>query len=574
MIEVYLSHQLETRQMTINLTNNSEFDTRGLPVGYDPHMLYEYRYLKRVKAATGLEGFIYQWIPGTLIKSLAIAFDPLSQFKMSAGVVTPPNRLRIRATASVLDIRHFTLRKVSSGQHPITNWMNLPGQYGPQIDDPVTVLNDQTSELSRQPVLPNSSNDTTKRTRLFGSDVGEFEKYSNVILSLPRQTTLTAYRAQEYTIFENAIWPHPVKNETIEQETMRYYPTAATLSRATYDNLISSERDIASALMQSHVLSMYKGINPQHRSTSFFRNLIELRDTPRSISSLKESIKHLAQLDASIKTIPKDVRKFVMNLKTSIKDIPNEYLSYHFGWKQTYKDVLDLLTTPAKVSKQLNFLLARSGQPTTYRSKRKFVSGSSGVSGFDYDTYFWHDFDKSISSRIDRETELRMVINTTFRMPPIDVPTFRYQKMAEKLGVYPRITDIYNLTPWTWLVDWFTGFGNYIEVIDEINHDSSLINWGFLTAVTTGKLTTHFQSKTTSTHDYSFDFVGSHSDIITTNDHSSILEFNFQLRKDLATVLDVNKTSDPTTLSTYQQSILGALLSQSASFKRSRHTGG
>ncbi|DAD51497.1 TPA_asm: maturation protein [ssRNA phage Zoerhiza.1_25] len=560
--------------MPINLTSETQVDTRGLPVGYDPHKLYEYRYLKRVKSATGLEGFIYQWIPGTLIKSLAIAFDPLSSFKLSVGVVTPPNRTRYRATASVLDIRHFTLRAVSTGQHPITNWMNLPGQYGPQQNDPVTVQRDQTAELNRQAVLPNASIDTTKRTRLFGSDVGEFDKVKTSIVSLPRQTTLTTYIAQEYTIFENSVWPNPVKNETITTETMRYYPTAATLSRSTFDNLIASERNVISALMQNHVLEMYKGANPQHRTTSFFRNLVELRDTPRSIHSLRDSIKHLAQLDASIKSIPKDVRKFVMNLKTSIKDIPNEYLSYHFGWKQTYKDVMDLLNAPQKVSKQLNLLLARSGQPTTYRSKRKFVSGSMDVPGFDYDTYFWHDFEKSVSSRIDRETELRMVINTTFRMPPLDVPTFRYQKMAEKLGVYPRITDIYNLTPWTWLVDWFTGFGNYVEVLDEINHDSSLINWGFLTAVTTGKLTTHFKSKTTSTRDYSLDFVASHSDINTTNDHTSILEFNLQLRKDLSTVLDVNKTSDPTTLSTYQQSILGALLSQKASFKRSRHTGG
>jgi len=561
--------------MPIKLTDGPRVDSRGLPEGYDPHKLYEYRYLKRVKAATGLEGFILQWMPASVIQSLAIAFDPLSQFKLSLGVITPANRLRYRATASVLQYRKSHLYVTTQVESPISNWQNIPGQYGPQELHPPVVNNDNTSVLTTQAVIPDTSNDTTRRTRLFGSDVGEFEKFKSSLSSPSRQTVSTARDSHMYTYFKNNVWPHDSFFITTHRESMEYTPSAAYLTRNTFDGIVTREKAVANALMQKHVLAMYKDTNPQNRNYSLFRNIIELRDMPRSILSLRDSVKHLAQLDASLKHIPTDVRKFVMSLKTSLKDIPNEYLSYHFGWKQTYKDIVDLVAAPTKIGKQINFLLARAGQPTTYRTKRNYASSDSGISGFTYDTYLFHDTLPTIESRVDREVELRMVINTTFRFPDVDVPSLRYDKFATKLGVYPRFIDIYNLMPWTWLVDWFTGLDRYIEVIENINHDPSLINWGFLTASSTGKVTTNFASTTPSSTTFAVDFqppVTTNTSV--RNNHTSVLHFTYQNRKDLSTVLDVNTTADPTSLTSYQQSILGALLSQRSSFKRSRHTGG
>lgn len=43
--------------MAIVLSRDPKVDTRGLPVGYDPHKLYEYRYDTLIKNSSGLESF-------------------------------------------------------------------------------------------------------------------------------------------------------------------------------------------------------------------------------------------------------------------------------------------------------------------------------------------------------------------------------------------------------------------------------------------------------------------------------------------------------------------------------------
>jgi hypothetical protein len=339
---------------------------------------------------------------------------------------------------------------------------------------------------------------------------------------------------------------------------------AAVLSRSNFDNLISVEKAATIALMNQEALKMYSGILPSTRNYNFFRNLVELRDIPRGILQLQETMRNLRSLEASLK-IPSKLVSKIRRFKTSLDDIPKEYLGYHFGWKQTYKDVSDLLKSPTKISRQINFLISRNGKDTTYRSNRNFESVTTGISGFDYDVLYG-EYSPSTESRIQRSTELRMVVNANFTLPAVNTPAFIEHLWLDKLGIYPRVTDIYNLIPWTWLIDWFTGVGNYIEVIDNINHDSSLINWGFLTAKTKGKLVTDFRSKSDQTTRIFKDFdPGIVSTTTVINNHQSNLDYTFQLRKDIASLTLVHKTSDISSLTDYQKSILAAIIAQSGS---------
>lgn len=50
--------------------------------------------------------------------------------------------------------------------------------------------------------------------------------------------------------------------------------------------------------------------------------------------------------------------------------------------------------------------------------------------------------------------------------------------------------------------------------------------------------------------------------------HSSLLHIDLQLRKNVAGIFDVKTTSDPASLSPYQNSIIGALLAQRTNFRR------
>jgi len=535
-------------------------------------MLYEYRFQKlKDNPASALEWFLYKYIPNGLIKSFAFAIDPTGPFKVAPGVITNENRTKYRAVASVLQLRRVRYQRHVTAFASGVNYSGIGGCTAPYTI-PTGFRDDYSQGLVNQVPLPDILRDTSSRTRLMGSKQGTLTMFKGFVNSPSRTVAdLHSNNSEFYSTpgpFDSCIAAGGSSTYKDGGSDNRYSiidGAGATLSLNTYNSLREHEIAYNVGLSQANIISLLKGWSPFNRDYTLFRNLAELRDIPKSIASLTRSVQDLRSLYVSLAKSP-STRKIVFDLKAVAKDIPNEYLSYHFGWKQTYKDVVDLLNAPYKLSKRLNFLIARSGKPTTFRSKREFVSGESGVSGFDYE-YLRDEYPPpsgaDYSSRISRESELRLVINATFDFPPISSVRFRNDLWIKRLGIEPRVTDVYNLVPWTWLVDYFTGLGNYVELIDNINHDPSLINWGVITCVSKGKLTTDFQSNSNRSYYHYVNNVKTEDTFNrVANRHTSIYDYVCETRRDVATILDVKTTSEPSSLTTYQKSIIGALLAQ------------
>lgn len=543
-------------------------DTRGLPEDMDPRNFYEYRYTSNLKTATGLESLILKLIPLSIHKSVVFAIDPLRDFKVAPHRITPSNRNRIRAVESVLLKRtqHRVFRSLVLQQKP--NFANIQVCWSPGLDQRSEAFAEATDELTTQPVLISEINDTTRRTRLLGSLQGTMDSFQGYVNSPPR-TVRRVYRSHYvYHATEPlgascamAGGTANARAEGQESHVSDIGPTGAVLSSSVYNNLRTGEKAYLEAEIANRVLSMFKDWSPNRRDYTLFRNLVELKDLPRGIMSIQNTVRDFRALFATLGSKPK-LRDSIFNLEKLSSNVPKEYVSYHFGWKLLVKDVKDLLALPEKLSKKYAFLIRRAGKPTNFRTKRNFSSALTvGVSGFDYDGSPY-EYSPLTASRLERETEIRMVINATFDFPPPDAITFKSYRFWDEIGAVPRPTDLYNLIPWSWLVDWCTGLGNYVEVIDNINRDPSLINWGMITGLTKGRLITDFQSKVDATDFYSEDFVGTHT-VVTTEvkNHTSILNYECRIRKDMAAALDVNTIAAPN-LNGYQQSILGAILAQ------------
>lgn len=559
----------------VNLTNGPRFDTRGLPEGYDPHKLYEYR-LDILKAkSTGLQSFLFELIPLSLIKSVAFAIDPTAPYKVSASPITPANRTRYRQTASVLQKGRVRKSRYQLAIYQPPNYGLVSFCWQPFYESLLTADQEIYAFDIAQDPLPDISKDATKRTRLYGSDRGTLELFKGYIHSPPRTSERT-YNSQ--TVYTGTYTNEPLCGEvggtynklrkTNEVFRVKVSPFGATLSSGTVSTLRTSELANNRVQCQKLAFSMLKAVEPFAGDYTLFRNLVELRDVPRSVAQLRKTAEDLRKVYLSLRHSPK-TRKVIYNLKGLSKDVPNEYLSYHFGWKQLYRDLNDLLALPEKASKKVNFLMRRSGKPTTLHSKRIVTSASGlGVSGFVYPLTDI-DFNASLSHRIEREHEVRLAVNRTFDFPPINSVDFKRHVYAERIGIQPRITDVYNLVPWTWLLDWFTGLGNYIDLIETINSkDSGVINWGMISCVTKGKLITDLKYNTATTSELIQDNTTlSYQTVDTDKRHTSVYNFECHTRDDIATVLDLNLTSAPSTLTAYQMSILGALLAQRSKFR-------
>jgi len=555
--------------MTINPSETLRKDTRGLPEGYDPHMFYEYRRDTLVRDATGIESFAYKYIPWKYLKSFAFAIDPTGPFKVASHSITPYNRERVRSVASVLQQRKRR-RKIFNINHAQTsNYGNRSSCWSPSLNFSATYYFDATVDITSQQPLVDYSNDTTSRTRLIGSKQGTARFFKSYINS-PARSVKQTWRIN-YTYVPSGGIPDSscvavggtgnTRADSEDNETVDIYPTAAVFYSSDLVALRNQEYAYLESLISEKAVSMFKEWSPNKRTSTLFRNIVELRDIPRSVTSLQSTLINLKSLYTSLSKSP-HLQKIIFDLRNTAKDIPNEYLSYHFGWKQTYKDAMELLALPNTMSKKYEFLIRRAGKPTTFRVKKNFTSAlSENLPSFDYDNASF-EYGNVLKTRLEREVELRLVVNANFDFPPPNIISFRSHDVLDRMGLVPRPTDLYNLIPWTWLFDWFTGLGSYVELIDNMARDDTLVNWGMITGKTTGRLITNRSSKIDNRVTTSIDFVGVSTVVNTVvTNHESVLNYECSIRKDAAAALSVKTTSAPD-LTVYQKSIIGALLAQ------------
>ncbi len=535
------------------------------PLTLDPHMLYEYTAYMRSKTADGLEGFLYKLIPYQYMSSIAFAIDPLAEFRNPLGKISPRVRSRVRILRSLLHESSIVYgTKINEGYNTLrvaghdTSYMQLLSHLD---------LSQARVKLPQQDIS-DTSLDTISKLRPPGSELGEFELFKSELQSSPRE-----YHIYNQTDIVNQIdpqpWP-PQRSSSTSRIDRHVSPMAATLSSSTSDLLKADAMATANGLIDSNLLNMLKYTDPNTPQYTLFRNIVELKDVSRSVISLQQTALDLYKLGKTLNV--EKVSKLVHNLQVSLKHIPDEYLSYTFGWRQLYNDTMSLLTSPAKVAKRINYLILRNGKDSSHRVKRDIVLPNLVVpSGFNYSFgSVAEETNPTTRHRVERSAQLRLVVNSNFEFPPADLPEFGNRKFLELMGVRPTLMDLYNLTPWTWLFDWFTGFGDYLQIVMKINSDPNLVNWGLITCKVTGELITDMQSEINQTRSMKVNTAAAVVQLSKTRmTHQSRYPYEYLIRKSVSSAQPSIKTfADPSTLSGYQQSVLGALIAQRLKFSR------
>jgi hypothetical protein len=325
----------------------------------------------------------------------------------------------------------------------------------------------------------------------------------------------------------------------MERQMSGYGPFVTTTN---LENLRSAEYTYADTLMGKYWKEMLLRAYPTRRKFALTYNLAELKDLPMMIRNSVQLYRNLTKL--------------------SVKDVGNLHLNIQFGWKQVLEAVFDMLQTPTRVAKEINYLLKRRGLATSFRSKMKFLDGMSFVPTFGYNFMANETNLVTYPPSGGREAELRCVINAVVNFPNLDVPRLREELYSKFMGASLRPDDVYNLVPWTWLIDWFAGAGRYIDLIDTVNTDRFLINYGFLTYQSSGSVTGNM--KVNVVGNYSFIMPGSSVgwSQTETQSYSPKLVFKHTIRKDLSSYSGMKNSTTLTGVSGSQLAILGALIAK------------
>lgn len=521
----------------------------------DPSYLYDMKVednLARMRRSSEvLPRLVSEYLPKSLFRNVNLYIDPFAKWNIGSFTVSPAKRKRWRKINSVLGSRSYYIGLTRTGS---------TGLY-PQVGTPDFTSSStsytNTYTLQAMPDGYAYSYDTTARTRGYNQPFGEFERFSLRSFSSPARSHLTVTSVNSFSQGFGG------QNYSIGTDYRRWgvNGSSAYFTQADIDGLQNSAISAIKAELVKSGPRALMGCLPAYRPYTFGRSLIELRDLPRSLYTLNQSLGSLRDIYHSLGS----VRDVVFNVAQGSKQVPKEYLGYHFAWKQMYEDIVKLVSSPERIARRINYLMRNAGKDAVLRHTLKYNLESLTTPGLRYDQIVEYEGNRVVSTTHERAIEIRAMCSLYFDFPPVALPVLRTSKFSDLLGFQLRPTDVYKVIPWTWLYDWFTNLGTYIDLIDTVNRDRTTINYGFVTGVLTGKITTTYRfTHLAQRHDYIY--AGPTPDWQTSSttsvNHTSVLTYEAAVRLYASSLSApaLHVIASKSNLTTWQQSILGALL--------------
>lgn len=467
-----------------------------------------------------------------LVRSFAIAMDPLVIFRHNLKKIGPVARERKRSDTYV-----------SCGFTAIKTYTSSD-RFTPE----------STSSESFDTELMHASEsflDSTKRLR--GKDVPFSEMRS-------RKSTYS-HPSYEELPFNLTSTTSQVGGDEFSSTTHMSgsYPegSARLIFRGNWanDEAVDSMEDSLRQFVRNNLPRLLEPTLASSRRFNAFYQIGELKDIPQLIRGIHSFAQYV-----------KDVVRDASQLQTLDRTISMAYLNKTFGIDSILGTLKALAKKPEAVSKRFNYLLERNSKLTSQRTKIDFdptellelaPSWSYLVPGIgDYEIL-------EETLEFHPSLQIRTVVNTFVDFPKIAVPSLSDQKFRDLWGINPRITDIYNLFPFSWLVDWFTGLGDYLNLIETVLLDRSLVNYGMVTCVYSAQVTVRGKLLVR-TSDVT---LNAESDVTSMEARDSIIipyelssQMQYSTRFNIANVPDVKTAySDNNTLTSKQTTILAAL---------------
>lgn len=190
----------------------------------------------------------------------------------------------------------------------------------------------------------------------------------------------------------------------------------------------------------------------------------------------------------------------VKNMRDVFRSSGSEYLNVQFGWVPLVKDLTGLARTVINTrellqahEKQLNKLLQRSYY---FNDTINTVQGlSKPLSNYEFDPAIDNGMafycSTGANSGASGVSEITRTVTKShfsggfrFYYPEIDTALRDLQRIEEKANILlgtrldPEI--LWNLAPWTWLVDWFINFGDVVGNLSAIVADGLVMQYGYI----------------------------------------------------------------------------------------------
>lgn len=165
------------------------------------------------------------------------------------------------------------------------------------------------------------------------------------------------------------------------------------------------------------------------------------------------------------------------------KNAGSEYLNVEFGWKPLLSDIRDTYRTLNNVTGVLNQYSRDAGKSVRRRRSRIIQSDIQELSGSQMTTLVPSGLWQAASNkRVFKETTDRVVFTGAFRYYISENTLERFAQYGQRLfglAITPEV--LWNLSPWSWLLDWVSNIGDVLTNISYLGSDSLVMTYGYVT---------------------------------------------------------------------------------------------
>jgi hypothetical protein len=210
-------------------------------------------------------------------------------------------------------------------------------------------------------------------------------------------------------------------------------------------------RDLSFEKPDSFAAEAFKRLRPGQAHMNLLQSIVELKDLRQTVTG-------------------------IVNLRNAFKSVAHlrrgaggSYLGYEFGIKPMISDLKDLFNAQSKVQRKLDQLARDNGKSVR---RNGVIHSEQNVTDQAFSSWSFNIVPALIgpAKPVYTRTRSRRVWATMrFRywIPDLGSPQWKRRAIQEMYGLRPNLSLLYELTPWSWLIDWFSNTGDVISNMTE-----------------------------------------------------------------------------------------------------------
>jgi len=172
------------------------------------------------------------------------------------------------------------------------------------------------------------------------------------------------------------------------------------------------------------------------------------------------------------------------------KVLAGEYLNIVFGWKPLMADVKRVLKAQSQADKIWRQYVRNSNRPV--RRHREFEPEESTVTttlttngyGYPVGSSYLHKQPGTVTKTVHTVTKHWFDGCFRYHIPEPVSQSKRAQRQLDKIRLLYGLDfdplTLWNLIPWSWLVDWFADFSGLLQTLSNYGHDGLVMQYGYL----------------------------------------------------------------------------------------------